>query len=152
MFPLGGKTESKHFLFHARFLNSLSCQRNPRQTDKYINSHPMSDDWRNEPATERQKEKLHFFGCTWDEGITAGQASDALEECAKQFPDVEAAYLKSELSKPTEQLNESLASEVVIQNVGTSATQASARREGFFSGESSPEKVDGNPVFIRPTP
>ena len=51
----------------------------------------MNPDWRNEPATEQQKEKLHFFGCTWDEGITAGQASDALGECARQFPDAEAA-------------------------------------------------------------
>lgn len=56
----------------------------------------MNPDWRNEPATEKQKEKLRFFGCTWDEGITAGQASDALEECAKQFPDAEAAYQKSQ--------------------------------------------------------
>ena len=56
----------------------------------------MNSDWRNEPATENQKEKLRFFGCTWDEGITAGQASDALEECARQFPDAEAAYQKSQ--------------------------------------------------------
>jgi len=25
----------------------------------------MSDEWRNELATEKQKEKLRFFGCTW---------------------------------------------------------------------------------------
>jgi uncharacterized tellurite resistance protein B-like protein len=56
----------------------------------------MSDAWRNELATEKQKEKLRFFGCTWDEGIMAGQASDALEECANQFPDAEAAYQKSQ--------------------------------------------------------
>lgn len=56
----------------------------------------MNPDWRNEPTTETQKEKLRFFGCTWDEGITAGQASDALEECARQFPDAEAAYHKSQ--------------------------------------------------------
>ena len=55
----------------------------------------MSEDWRNEPATEEQKHKLRFFGCTWDDGITAGQASDAIEECAKQFPGAEAAYQKS---------------------------------------------------------
>jgi len=36
----------------------------------------MSEDWRNEPATDEQKDKLRFFGCTWDDGITAGQASD----------------------------------------------------------------------------
>jgi uncharacterized tellurite resistance protein B-like protein len=51
--------------------------------------------WRKEPATEKQKEKLQFFGCTWDEGITAGQAIEALEECARKFPDAEAAYQKS---------------------------------------------------------
>lgn len=56
----------------------------------------MSDAWRNELATEKQKEKLRFFGCTWDEGVTAGQASDALEECARQFPDAEVAYQKSQ--------------------------------------------------------
>jgi hypothetical protein len=52
----------------------------------------MSDDWRNEFATEEQKEKLRFFGCTWCGDITMGKASDALEECAKQFPGIEAAY------------------------------------------------------------
>lgn len=46
----------------------------------------MSDDWRNDPATDKQKEKLRFFGCTWDEGITKGQASDALDQCAQQLP------------------------------------------------------------------
>jgi hypothetical protein len=52
----------------------------------------MSEEWRNEPASERQMQKLQFFGCTWDDGITKGQASDAIDECAKRFPEVEAAY------------------------------------------------------------
>ncbi len=52
----------------------------------------MSDDWRNDPATDKQKAKLHFFGCTWDDGITKGQASDAIDECVKQFPEKETAY------------------------------------------------------------
>jgi len=52
----------------------------------------MNSDWSNKPVTEQQKEKLRFFGCTWDDGITAGQASDALEDCAKQFPCVEMAW------------------------------------------------------------
>lgn len=26
----------------------------------------MNSDWRNQPATKQQKEKLRFFGCTWD--------------------------------------------------------------------------------------
>lgn len=50
------------------------------------------DDVRSEPATEKQKEKLRWFGCTWDEGITKGQASDALDTCARQFPDRDAEY------------------------------------------------------------
>ena len=65
----------------------------------------MSDNWRSEPATEPQIEKLRFFGCTWDDGITAGQASDALEECARQFPQVETAY---KLHPATEGLLEEL--------------------------------------------
>jgi ankyrin repeat protein len=47
---------------------------------------------RNEPATEKQKEKLRFFGCTWDDGITKGQASDAIDECVRQFPEIDNAY------------------------------------------------------------
>ena len=53
----------------------------------------MSDDWRNDPATEKQKGKLRFFGCTWDEGITKGQASDAIDECVRKFPETQQAWL-----------------------------------------------------------
>lgn len=53
----------------------------------------MSDDWRSDPATEKQKEKLNFFGCTWDEGISKGQASDAIDECVKNFPETQQAWL-----------------------------------------------------------
>jgi hypothetical protein len=53
----------------------------------------MSDDWRNDPATEKQKEKLGFFGCSWDEGITKGQASDAIDECVRQFPESQQKWL-----------------------------------------------------------
>lgn len=56
----------------------------------------MNGDLREYPATEEQKEKLRFFGCTWDDGITASQASDALEECARQFPDVETSWQKKQ--------------------------------------------------------
>ncbi|MBI3414228.1 MAG: hypothetical protein HY043_02730 [Verrucomicrobia bacterium] len=52
----------------------------------------MSAEWGTDPATERQKAKLRFFGCTWDEGITKAQASDALDQCVSQFPEIEAAY------------------------------------------------------------
>jgi hypothetical protein len=47
---------------------------------------------RGEPATEKQKEKLRFFGCSWIEGITKGQASDAISECVRKFPEVDRAY------------------------------------------------------------
>jgi len=52
----------------------------------------MNADWRENPATEQQKEKLRFFECAWEGEITAGQASDALEQCAKEYPDAEAAF------------------------------------------------------------
>src|SRR6267154_1021281 len=48
--------------------------------------------WRNDPATEKQKEKLRYFGCTWDEGITKGQAHDAIDECVRQFPERDREY------------------------------------------------------------
>jgi hypothetical protein len=48
--------------------------------------------WRCDAVTEKQKNKLRYFGCTWDEGITKGQASDAIEECIKAFPDVDRNY------------------------------------------------------------
>jgi hypothetical protein len=47
---------------------------------------------RSEPATEKQKEKLRWFGCTFGEGITKGQASDALDKCVRDFPEKESAY------------------------------------------------------------
>jgi hypothetical protein len=48
--------------------------------------------WRREPASEKQENKLRFFGCTWDEGITKGQASDAIDECVAGFPHIDEAY------------------------------------------------------------
>ena len=59
----------------------------------------MSDIGERIPATEEQKEKLRFFGCAWDEGITKRQASDALEECARQFPDLNKLYNNRPASK-----------------------------------------------------
>jgi len=47
---------------------------------------------RAEPATEKQKEKLRYFGCTFEEDISKGQASDALDKCATDFPEVNKAY------------------------------------------------------------
>ena len=105
----------------------------------------MSDKWRNEPATERQKEKLRFFGCTWCGDITVGKASDALEECAKQFPGIEAAYQNRQVTGDplSQRENSELPSpEVTIQNSATEAVQPSETREGFFSGESSSAPTD----------
>lgn len=51
-----------------------------------------SESWRNDPMTEKQKVKLGFFGCTWDAGITKGQASDTIDECVRGFPDIDQAY------------------------------------------------------------
>lgn len=48
--------------------------------------------WRCLPATQKQKDKLRFFGCTWDEGIIKGQASDAIDECVRLYPDRESYY------------------------------------------------------------
>ena len=49
-------------------------------------------DWRNDPATKKQKDKLLFFGCAFDEGISKGQASDAIEKCIEMFPQKEKFY------------------------------------------------------------
>ncbi|HEY2328922.1 MAG TPA: hypothetical protein VGI63_03820 [Verrucomicrobiae bacterium] len=49
---------------------------------------------RRESATDKQKEKLVWFGCTFDETITKGQASDALDKCAMDFPLKDMAYYK----------------------------------------------------------
>ncbi|NOS72322.1 MAG: hypothetical protein HOP33_20660 [Verrucomicrobia bacterium] len=41
---------------------------------------------RSEPATEKQKEKLRYFGYALRDGMTKGEASDAIDECVRQFP------------------------------------------------------------------
>jgi len=45
-----------------------------------------------EAATEKQKEKLRYFGCTFDKGITKGQASDAIDECVRLYPEKDIEY------------------------------------------------------------
>jgi len=47
---------------------------------------------RDEPATEKQKEKLRYFGYAFDENISKGQASDALDKCVRDFPEKNLAY------------------------------------------------------------
>ncbi len=78
-------------------LEMLNLRNSQGQTPREILKDKMSKEVyvagvRNEPATEKQKEKLRFFGCTWDEGITKGQASDAITECVRRFPETDKAY------------------------------------------------------------
>jgi hypothetical protein len=47
---------------------------------------------RSVPGTEKQKEKLRWFGCVFDEGITKGQASEMLDKCVREFPEKDQAY------------------------------------------------------------
>jgi hypothetical protein len=86
----------------------------PAQQDAPISQDSDAAYQRGRPASTIQKKKLSFFGCTWDGAITAGQAADALSECANRFPDMEAAWLKwlkrqSELATHTATLQESSA-------------------------------------------
>ena len=50
------------------------------------------ESWRTKPLTDKQATKLRYFGCTWDQGVTRGQASEAIDECARAFPDLEESY------------------------------------------------------------
>jgi hypothetical protein len=47
---------------------------------------------REAPATKEQREKLLFFGCTFDDWITQGQAADALAQCTESFPATEVEW------------------------------------------------------------
>ena len=42
---------------------------------------------RSEPATEKQKEKLRYFGYPLKDGMTKGEASDAIDEYVRRFPE-----------------------------------------------------------------
>ena len=43
--------------------------------------HGNKKSWRDDPATDLQKEQLAFFGATWKGDITKGEASDAIDYC-----------------------------------------------------------------------
>jgi hypothetical protein len=58
----------------------------------YLQWKTIKENTRAEPATEKQKEKLRYFGYAFDENISKGQASDALDKCVKDFPEVNQAY------------------------------------------------------------
>ena len=47
---------------------------------------------RTEPATEKQKEKLRWFGYVFDEHISKGAASDAIDDCVRKYPEKDRAY------------------------------------------------------------
>jgi endogenous inhibitor of DNA gyrase (YacG/DUF329 family) len=70
-----------------------SSGRTPRDLHQvYLEWKILKERKRAETATEKQKEKLRYFGCVFDENITKGQASDALDKCAIDFPEVDQAY------------------------------------------------------------
>jgi hypothetical protein len=47
---------------------------------------------RSEPITEKQKAKLLWFGYSVRDGMTKGEASDAIDECIRQNPEKEREY------------------------------------------------------------
>jgi hypothetical protein len=47
---------------------------------------------RSEPITEKQKVKLRWFGYPIRDGMTKGEASDAIDECIRQNPEKERQY------------------------------------------------------------
>jgi hypothetical protein len=56
--------------------------------------------WRDDPATAKQKEKLHYFGCTWESEITKGEASNAITECIRRFPQMDTDYYNRPATDP----------------------------------------------------
>ncbi len=54
---------------------------------------------RSELATEKQKEKLRWFGIPVKVEMTKGEASDALDKCVKDFPEKELAYYNRPATK-----------------------------------------------------
>lgn len=48
--------------------------------------------WRIDPATDRQKKKLKFFGIKINRGMTKGEASDLIEAAVDEHPEIEDAY------------------------------------------------------------
>ena len=47
---------------------------------------------RSEPATEKQKEKLCYFGYSVKSGMTKGEASDAIDDCIRLHPEKDREY------------------------------------------------------------
>lgn len=58
----------------------------PRQILENLNNHVVwQKNLRKEPATEKQKERLHYLGCAFSVGMTIGQASDKIDESSEQL-------------------------------------------------------------------
>jgi ankyrin repeat protein len=58
----------------------------------YLEWKTIKEKVRAEPATEKQREKLRYFGYAFDKNISKGQASDALDKCVRDFPEINQAY------------------------------------------------------------
>ena len=54
---------------------------------------------RSEPITEKQKAKLLWFGYPVRDGMTKGEASDAIDECIRQHPEREREYYERPATK-----------------------------------------------------
>ena len=96
------------------------------------------------PASDAQKEKLRFFGCTFDEGITMDDASSALDECERQFPEREKEY---QARKPTteqiKQLKEfGLDAEGMNRSEGRRAIESAERNEFMDYLDSEDGQID----------
>jgi len=101
----------------------------PRETlARKLRQETYVADVRREPATEKQKDKLRYFGCTWQGEITKGQASDALDECVKRCPDRNISYYNQPATE--EQRRE-------LQSVGKNPDQrwGKPRRKPLTYGE-----------------
>jgi hypothetical protein len=69
---------------HGQTLNDILVAKKEREA--YI------AEVRSEPITEKQKAKLLWFGYPVRDGITKGEASDAIDECIRQHPEKEREY------------------------------------------------------------
>lgn len=67
-------------------MTAQDIQKSMVEQDKYVAQK------RNESATEKQKTKLRYFGYAIKEGMTKGEASDAIDNCVRDFPEIERAY------------------------------------------------------------
>jgi TerB-C domain len=69
---------------------------------KHDNVQQADQDYLKRPATDEQRKKLRFFGCTWDENLTftVEQANHVLKVCRDSWPVREAAYTNPDAAGP----------------------------------------------------